>query len=272
MTELRTGADAVEIAFDAYGVRILLSAPRTTELDRLSIVIPPGSRACPVSTVQRRWAIVDDQRGMYGVSIDGADASENLELAVAIGVIEAQLQEYMALNAVERIFVHAGVVGHQGRAIVLPGYSFAGKTTLVAALVRAGATYLSDEFAPLDHEGFVHPHPRPLTMRSGGDHHRTSHDVRTLGGTAGEERLPVGLVVLTTYVPGTTWQPDRLSAGAGALGVLSHTVPARDRSEECVRVIAKALREAVVLQGDRGEADDLAPLLLESLNASSSAS
>lgn len=267
MAALQTDIDAPEIAFEAHGVRILLAAPRQDELERLSGIIPPGSSPCPVSAVERRWAITNDSRGMYGVSIDGGDSSEGLELKVAIGVIEAQLQEYVALNAVERIFVHAGVVGLGGRALVLPGYSFAGKTTLVAALVRAGATYLSDEFAPLDPEGFVHPYPRPLRMRTGGDHRRSDHDVATFGGTAGDERLPVGLIVLTTYRPGTEWQPKLLSAGEGALGVLSHTVAARDRSEECVQVISKAIDGAVVLEGDRGEADELAPVLLQALEA-----
>jgi hypothetical protein len=36
---------------------------------------------------------------------------------------------------------------------VLPGRSFAGKTTLVAALVQVGAEYWSDEYPVLDAEG-----------------------------------------------------------------------------------------------------------------------
>ena len=51
----------------------------------------------------------------------------------------------------------AGVVGWENRAIVMPGASFAGKTTLVRAWLEAGATYYSDEFAVLDRAGRVHP-------------------------------------------------------------------------------------------------------------------
>ena len=45
----------------------------------------------------------------------------------------------LAEHAVDRIFLHCGVIAIDGRALLLPGRSFAGKTTLTAALVRAGA-------------------------------------------------------------------------------------------------------------------------------------
>ena len=65
---------------------------------------------------------------------------------------------HVANYAPDRVFVHAGVVAWRGRALVLPGTSFAGKTTLVAELVRAGAIYYSDEYAVLDEQGRVHPY------------------------------------------------------------------------------------------------------------------
>lgn len=52
-----------------------------------------------------------------------------------------------ALHLADRLFLHAGVVAVRGRAVVLAGPSGAGKTSLVAALLAQGATYLSDEVA-----------------------------------------------------------------------------------------------------------------------------
>jgi hypothetical protein len=62
---------------------------------------------------------------------------------------------HVGLQAARRtgsyLLVHAGAVSSPfGDGLVLPGSSGAGKTTLVAALVRAGFGYLSDETAPLD--------------------------------------------------------------------------------------------------------------------------
>jgi hypothetical protein len=63
--------------------------------------------------------------------------------------------------------VHAGsVVTPSGEAVIVPGDPGAGKTTLVAGLVRAGFGYLSDEAAAIDPvRGRVHPHPRALSFK-----------------------------------------------------------------------------------------------------------
>lgn len=50
-------------------------------------------------------------------------------------------------------FVHSGVVEFDRRAIVFPGKSRYGKSTMVAALVEAGCRYLSDEYAVISPEG-----------------------------------------------------------------------------------------------------------------------
>ena len=74
--------------------------------------------------------------------------------------------------AVDRVFLHAGVVGWRGKAIIIPADSFKGKSTLVAELVRNGATYFSDEFAVVDANGLVRrmengPDPRRMPSDSG---------------------------------------------------------------------------------------------------------
>ena len=95
--------------------------------------------------------------------LDGTARRESL-----FDPLESHLQLYVAEWARRRIFVHAGVVGWRGRAILVPGRSFSGKTALIAAFVRAGATYYSDEYAVLDAKGRVHPYPRRLSIRSEG--------------------------------------------------------------------------------------------------------
>jgi len=81
---------------------------------------------------------------------------ESLGSAVRIAVAE---------YAVGRVFIHAGVVGWKGRAIIIPARSFKGKSTLTAELVRRGALYYSDEYAVLDDKARVHPFPKLLSLR-----------------------------------------------------------------------------------------------------------
>ena len=65
----------------------------------------------------------------------------------------------------QAVFVHAGVCVRNGAAVIVPGRSHAGKSTLIKALADAGATYYSDEFAPILPDGSVIPYPKPLSLR-----------------------------------------------------------------------------------------------------------
>ena len=83
------------------------------------------------------------------------------------------VKERLRALAVERrswlLTVHAGVVAFGDDCVLLPAAAGSGKTTLVAALVRAGATYFSDELAPLDPDTLaVAAAPLALTIKDGG--------------------------------------------------------------------------------------------------------
>jgi hypothetical protein len=65
----------------------------------------------------------------------------------------------------ESVLVHASAAAHAGTALVLPGPMGAGKSTLVAALVRAGLDYLTDEVVAIDPgSGLVRPYPKYLSL------------------------------------------------------------------------------------------------------------
>jgi len=178
--------------------------------------------------------------------------------------LESDLQRYVAEAAPRRLFVHAGVVGWRGRAIVLPGRTFTGKTTLVAVLVKAGATYYSDEYAVLDAHGCVHPYARPLAVREHGALERaTRYAVEALGGRPGVTPLPVGLVIVSQYKPTARWRPRQLSAGEGALALLAHTISARRQPELALATLHHVVSRAPVLQGVRGEAEDVVDVILK---------
>ncbi len=72
---------------------------------------------------------------------------------------------------------------------------------------------------------------------------------------------------MTTYRAGTEWNPTRLSPGRGALAMVSHALSALKRPQETTDFITRALDGAVVLEGERGEADDVAGRLLHTVFA-----
>ncbi len=262
------GADngANEIVFEAFGVCLAVSTSEPALLDRIRGFLPPGWQPCPASAVESRFSLTAEDTGTFSLTRDGEPLSGGgvLELDLALEMLDSQLRIYLGRKAPDAIFVHAGVVAHHGRAMVMPSPTFGGKTTLVAALVRSGAVYYSDEFAVIDRDGLVHPYAKPLSVRNGG-WKQTDHPIDSFNGVAGDEALPLGMIVVTTFRAGGEWKPKRLSAGAGAMALLANAVPARERSREVMGVISRAARDSVVLESDRGEAEPIAPLLLAEL-------
>jgi hypothetical protein len=196
----------------------------------------------------------------------GIRAARSLDPELVLNAFESDVQIYVGILARRRIFVHAGVVEWRGQAIVIPGRSMSGKTTLTAELVRAGATYYSDEYAVLDEQGRVHPYPRELGMRGQDAGEHTKVRAEALGGSVGVKPLPVGMVVVSRYEAGARWRPRRLTAGQGALEVLANTLPARTRPEESLDSIQQAVTNATIFKGRRGEARETAELILQSLS------
>jgi len=255
------------LVFESFGVKMWVGTNRREAAARLHTVLPPGWKDCqPEDVEDNKLGLLGEKQGTYGIDLANTPITTGMPLDLALEILDSTIRERIAFSAPDHIFVHAGVVAHQGRAIVIPGKSFSGKTTLVAALVRAGATYYSDEFAPIDRDGLVHPYAKPLSIR-GANQLQNNHHVETLGGAAGDEPLPVGLVVLPTYRAGASWEPTRLSPAQGALAMIGHTAPARERPQQMVPTLTRAVESATILQGDRGEADELAPLLLAELEA-----
>jgi len=177
-------------------------------------------------------------------------------------VLGNDLQITLALASPWRTFIHAGAVGWRGKAIVIPGNSGAGKTTLTAALVRAGATLLSDEHAVLDRQGRVHPYPRPLRMLKEKGVGKRSVTVEELGGRAGRRPLPIGLILSTHFDPAAKGQLRRMSEGRAALALLAHAVQARIRPDRVMESTGRAASGALALQGPRGEAEKIVDTLL----------
>jgi hypothetical protein len=230
-------------------------------------ILPPDWRAT-ARAAEGQFGLRRSDEDSYEVTVNTIPWLRDASLDVALGLLDAQIRAFVALHAPEYIFVHAGVVARDGRALVIPGTSFSGKTTLVAALVRAGATYLSDEYAVLDAGGRVHPFARRLSIRGADGVPTRDQPVEELGGVAGRASLPVGSVLVTRYSRGADWQPRRLSAGAGALALLSNTIPAQQRPQASLRAVSRALADATVLRSDRGEATGVADLILDELAAS----
>lgn len=260
----RSGSRAV--SFQAFGVQVELSLGNPELEGLVREILPPGWAPCDVTKSSGRFGLRRTGPDSYEVTVHGEPWLQHATLDVALGMLDAQIRVFIAATAPDWIFVHAGVVACGGRAVAIPGESFSGKTTLVASLVRAGATYYSDEYAVLDADGRVHPYPRRLSIRSPDSGHAVELSAGELGGTVADKSADLALVVVTRYRPGATWRPRELSSGRGLVALLTNTLPAQERSAESLRVLGQAVAGAKVLEGERGEADAIACELLAELD------
>lgn len=257
-----------QIGFEAYGVgvRVDVDADDDTPDSRfaqmvagLAQVLPPG--AVPSEDAAAATPIQVECDGTIVTVRDphtGTNTTSSAE--VALHVLDQAIRSRIAVHAPERVFVHAGVVAIDGTAIVVPGRSMAGKTTLVAALVDAGATYLSDEYAVFNSEGLVHPYPRRLSIRS--DEGRRDVPVEELGGRAADGAHRVGLVAALSF-DDAGWQVAEGTQAACATTLIDNAVAAQFRPTEVLSVAGTVARGTRYLEGTRGEATDATARLIE---------
>jgi hypothetical protein len=260
------------LSIHAYGRRIGVRTNDPAVLDRVAELLPPGAEPCFSPLVDHLFSlrIGQDRPGsrvknyhlLYG-GFTLLARSRNLD--EVLRALESRMHLYVGELASNRVFVHAGVVGWQGQAILLPGVSGSGKSTLVAELLRAGADYYSDEFAVLDNHGLVHPFARRLSLRAANGNPARRCGPENFGSRTGASPLPIGLVAFTQYRAGASWRPKPLTQGQAILALLEHTLPARIDPEGSLRTLQKAIGQALLLKGARGECDDAAAGLLGAL-------
>lgn len=253
--------------FACHGVPIGVRSNDPAVLERVPAFMPTGwtELASPEAAL---WygldcqPLTDGGRVLYQLFEDGQLLDEGFRLTRLLDRLESGVRLQVGRLAPDRLFVHAGVVEWKGRCIVMPGPSGAGKTTLVAALVRAGAAYCSDEYAVLDSHGVVHPYARPLAIKLGVHRRVQRHAAADLGGQLSAAPAPIGLVVITAYRPLAQWAPRTISSGAAALALFANTLAARERPAAAFSVFSRALAGVVALEGDRGEAEAAAASIL----------
>lgn len=250
----------------SYGVRIGIRVSESTVLEQLRGYLPPGWEQSPSPDVDEFYSlIVSESPDGYQLYRGQEELIQSVDLEDIFDTLDSDLRLQVGIAVKDWLFVHAGVVGWRGKAIVIPGRSFSGKTTLVAALVKAGATYYSDEYAVLAADGLVHPYPRRLSIRQGNGERVQRCPVEELGGESGTEPLPVGLVIHTQYQSGVQWCPNPISPGQAVLALLDNTVVARLRPEFALPILARAVSSALTIEGKRGEAEETAVAILKEL-------
>lgn len=210
---------------------------------RVTLVTPPGDSAT------NEFLITCDD---VELCIAGSDDE-------AYGWLRRDIDQAVARRAPGQLFVHAGVVGWRGVGIVIPGRASIGKSALVVELVRRGAVYYSDVFAVLDAEGRVHPYRGMIGRGAEGNY----QDLRLVREEDATQPLPIGLIVNGAYDSEVIWQPRVVRGPHAALALADSTVLPREQAAGIQQLAELVAASAIELRGPRGEAYEVAALLLD---------
>ncbi len=231
----------------------------------LAGVIEAACRSCRVEDPVGRLATVDviEADGWFAVRADDAmharadELSDNRALArhrclTALLEVSRRPRQWLGI-------LHASAVALDGRCAVFCGARGSGKSTLAAALVAAGADFVTDDYAPLERASWlVWPVPyapgikrgswRPLRRHyadlPGQPVHRLAGlQIRYLELDAArraplDRGLPVAALVFPRYQAGAGLEPQPITA-AEALTGLCHARSLLDRAPD---VFAETLR------------------------------
>lgn len=257
-------------AVSSYGARIGARVNDLELLDQLRARTPYGSTHSETTIVDRLFSVMaikkkNPKLNRYNLYWDHLLFAKNEPLDSMLDKFDAIASLAIAELSDEKLFVHAGVVEWKDKAILIPGKSHSGKSTLVAEMVKCGATYYSDEFAVIDSQGYVTAYPKPLSLREPGKHIQRNIPIEDIGGKVGNRKLPVGLIVVSQYKQDSIWEPEYLSPGNGLLNLLENTHSALRSPDRAIQSLKKLVTCSRTISSKRDEASDVAPKILQEM-------
>jgi release factor glutamine methyltransferase len=232
------------VAFELFGTGAVVTIAPSALAERVRQSLPRAAHQRPARTGDVAFAL-DSQAG-NGYRVAGPHQEQPVYAADAddaIARLRTELIEHVALRAPDHVFVRGGAVAMGGRAILLPGEPDAGTASLVAALVRAGATHYADEHVPIDTAGRVH----------------------ALDSEAPQPPAPIAVIAMVTYRERAQVALHDRPTDDAILALLRHARAADGRPEFALRAARAAAKQALVLEGQRDSADAAAATLIERL-------
>jgi hypothetical protein len=234
------------VADDGSVVEVVVPAPQADLLDTRWPPLGLVRSTTAETPVTRRIELsIGHLPGVIATTVDGSLASGGWHR------VESELALFAAERLARQVAVHSAVIVHEGIALIVPGASFVGKSTLCVVAAAAGLTVLSDEYALVDPgSGEVTGWPRPVRVRN------SDGTLERLDLVTESDPVEVGLVALVGFQPGSgnDWHP--ISAAEVTVGLMANTVCARSRPDASLDAALSIARTAKAVGGVRGDAGE----------------
>jgi len=198
---------------DVLGTAVCVDGPEPVRAELRRLLIDLETTAPPV----RRVLLETEPAGTLRLVDDGSIVRTGIAPGVGAATAVWWLNVLVARSA-EQVLLHSACVGDRG-AVLLPGESGTGKSTLAAACVAAGLSYLSDEYAAVDQSlGLVVPYAKPLELQGPGLIAASALRAES----AGRPLPPVG-IVFPRYRRDAPTDAMTLTPGWTLLALVAHT-------------------------------------------------
>jgi hypothetical protein len=204
-----------------------------------------------------------------------------------LGAILDLLEWYINQQVIEGLHdgvtgIHASAASRAGQLVVMPAMSGSGKSTTVAALVRAGWDYFTDELVLLDHRTLtVSAYPKPIALNTGSwplfpeatgglrSEESCLVPASALGGVVAKPG-PVTLVVCPQYTKGAATRLEPLSPADVTMLIAQSTFVFNLNGAANLRATAAVARTAPGYRLIIGDLDDAVAAIDELANGLSS--
>jgi hypothetical protein len=230
------------------------------------LILPPlprnGSRL-PSEVVILKIDRVD---GRYHLTVDAIEADSTTDRVEILRAVLKAIDETVIYRLRLLKAVHAGAVVFKDRALLIPGSTHAGKSSMVAELLRRGAKLLSDEYALIDETGMVHSYPRPLLLRDSRMQQSPVLPVE-LGSEFAREPVPAGWIMALEYRPESKWDVREVTQSEALMLMLRNTPHPLAESPEMIEGFLHAVSSAKCFAGSRGEVVQGADQILQLIGA-----
>ncbi len=258
------------ITFETFGVKITFQTNSIEMFENVKKVLPFGwkevvydSQSFVFSFWKRSTSLRKDR--LYRQNILFVEGTDDLGIAE---IIKSQMRLVVGEFSKDFVFIHSSAVVWNGKAILFPATSFAGKTTIAKEFIKLGGLYLSDEFAVLDENGLICPFAKPLSIRGEIDEFtQIDKKVEELGGKSAEGKFPVKLIIFTEYKNTAKFRLNKLTAGNGVLEILKHTLSTRQNPKFTLKVLNLTTKRAIIAKSKRGEASEFAKTVINYLES-----
>jgi hypothetical protein len=253
------------------GMRADIVTDRAETRDALDRLLLPWLPRTAVGT-HPAGLVLQTEGGQDGAPFEvrsaGALIASSRDLEETVPFLQAWLDDAIVHKLTDLVPVHAGVVSWGDAAVLLPGVSHAGKSTLVAELLRRGCVYFSDEYALVDGAGRVHPYPRALMIRNAAGESRPALASAWNAGI-GTAPAPARLVLTLHYSPDAAWAVERIGQSEMVLELLKNTPHCLAEARDLLSPFIRLAAGAACYSGVRGEASEAAGCILDLLDRKS---